>query len=111
MPPSGFTERHSKSISSFFYSCLSDLIDEGGKAGRTPGQALWQEIANIDNDLEKKRRSVVEISTLNLIRAFYLRCAREEPKTWEDLKSAGAVATKEIVCEIEAIKVEELATT
>lgn len=110
MPPSGFTQCHSRGISSFFSSCLKDLIREGKASNLNPMQSLLREIQNIDADLKKNRRSPAVTATLQLIRAFYVELAKRANSTYEELEKAGVSATNEIVREIEAVRVEELAS-
>lgn len=110
MPPSGFTQSHSRGISSFFSSCLRDLVREGKTSGLNPTEAICREILNIDADLEKNRRSNAATATLQLIRAFYVELTTRPNLTYEALEKSGVLATGRIVREIEAIKVEELAS-
>jgi hypothetical protein len=110
MPPSGFTQSHSRGISSFFSSCLRDLSREGKASRLTPTAAVTREIQNIDADLKKNRRSPAATATLQLIRAFYVELTKRTNPTYDDLEKSGVSATSEIVREIEAIKVEELAS-
>ena len=49
-------------------------------------------------------------ATLQLIRAFYVELTKRSNPTYEELEKAGVSATNEIVQEIEAVKVEELAS-
>ncbi len=110
MPPSGFTQSHSRGISSFFSSCLKDLIREGKVSKLKPERAVVREIQNIDADLMKNRRSQATTATLQLIRAFYVELAKHPVSTYDELEKAGVSATNEIVRDIEAVKVEELAS-
>lgn len=110
MPPSGFTQSHSRGISSFFSSCLKDLVREGKTSRLTPQGAVVREIQNIDADLKKNKRSLATTATLQLIRAFYIELTKRPVSTYDELEKAGVSATNEIVRDIEAVKVEELAT-
>jgi hypothetical protein len=112
MPPSGFTQSHSRGISDFFSSCLADLIHEAQLAGLSPVQALNREIRNIKADFLKHNRSPSATATLCLILAYYEKVMEmgDRLSNFDHLRAAGVAASNEIVREIEAIRVEEPVT-
>ncbi|HEY6022300.1 MAG TPA: hypothetical protein VIY48_21320 [Candidatus Paceibacterota bacterium] len=109
MPPSGFSENHTRELSSFLSGCLKDLIEEN-RGVRTAHQAVAREIRHIDTDLAKNARSPAATATLQLVRAFYGKMLAKIPENEKDfghLHTAGTLAAREVMDEVEAIHVVE----
>ncbi len=106
MPPSGFRENHTLALSNFLSGCLDDLIKENVGV-RTPREALLREIHHIDADLLATNRSVFATATLRQVKAFYVKVVYHIANGVQDLATAGVIANRELMEEVEAIHVAD----
>ena len=53
MPPSGFSQKAINGLLLFVGACYSDLLKEIKQGKRTEGEAIKQELDNINNYLKK----------------------------------------------------------
>lgn len=106
MPPSGFFEKHSRAIATFFEGCMEDLIAEN-KGVRTPKLAIERELRHIKTDIAAKNRGPIPTKVLELTRSFYEVLLSKNSTDFDELDSHSQQLISVVEHDIEAIKIAD----
>lgn len=106
MPPSGYSNDQSSSISRFLRSCSEALEFEGTEKGLRPVEALRDECLDIDRALEAQSYDALVQSVLALTRAFYLDIASQNPSSYSEFRAAVHESVRKAESEILAVHLE-----
>ncbi len=85
MPPSGYSNKQSKSIVTFLESVSNSLKSEGIDFELTPLEALKREIKNIDDIVVSEKFGKLSGIVLELTKWFYEEIINSSPQNYEEL--------------------------
>ncbi|WP_435415084.1 hypothetical protein [Polaribacter aestuariivivens] len=83
MPPSGYSNKQSKSIVSFLESVSNSLKSEGLEFNLTPLEALAREIKNIDDIVVSEKFGRLSGIVLELTKWFYEEIIKSSPQDYD----------------------------